>query len=237
MVAEEHDRAGWTEAAYVAGEVRNPTRNVPRAIILGLVLTMVMYLFVNWSYLLFVPMAQLPSTPLVASHVMTGVLGSKGAIFIACMIACSAFGALNGYILTGARILYAIGTDHAMFATLGRIHPVFRTPSRALCVNAGIAILLVCTKTFDQIVTYSTVVISVFFTMAVFGVILLRRRLPVHPRPYRAWGYPFTPLIFCLTMIAFILDVCIKQPMEAAFGFFLLAAGLPLYVISSRRAA
>ena len=145
------------------------------------------------------------------------------------MIACSAFGALNGYILTGARILYALGKDHALFASLGTVHPTLHTPARALWMNAAIAIVLVYTKTFDQIMTYSTVVISVFFTMAVFGVIILRRTHRAQTRPYRAWGYPLTPLLFCLTMIGFILDVCLKEPRESAFGFALLALCVPLY--------
>jgi amino acid transporter len=220
---------GWTEAAYVAEEVKDPTRNVPRAIVHGVVLTTIVYVLVNWSYLLFIPIERLAETPLVASTVMHEAIGSAGAVFIAWMIACSAFGALNGYILTGARILYALGKDHALFARVGVVHPSFHTPARALWMNAAIAMLLVWTKTFDQIMTYSTVVISVFFTMAVFGVIILRRTKPTSPRPYRAWGYPLTPVLFCLTMIGFILDVCVKEPTESAFGFVLLALCVPLY--------
>ena len=226
---------GWTEAAYVAEEIREPTRNVPNAIIGGVVLTTILYLLVNWSYLMFVPVDHLPNTPLVASSVMQQVHGSAGAVFIAWMIACSAFGALNGYILTGGRILYALGKDHALFSRLGTVHPVFHTPTRALWANAAIASALVFTKTFEQIMTYSTVVISVFFILAVFGLILLRRRRPGANRPYRAWGYPVTPLLFCLTMLGFIVDVCSKDPKESAFGFALLTAGWPLYWWSNRK--
>jgi amino acid transporter len=220
---------GWTEAAYVSEEVRDPTRNIPRAILGGVALTTVLYLLVNWSYLLFIPMEELPRTPLVASRVMQQALGPAGATFIAWMVACSAFGALNGYILTGARILYAIGKDHSLFAHLSSVHPTFHTPAMALWVNAAIAVGLVFTKTFDQIMTYSTVVIQIFFTMAVFGVLILRRRHPRQARPYRAWGYPWTPIVYCLTMIAFIADVCVKEPRESAFGLIFLAAALPLY--------
>ena len=225
---------GWTEAAYVAEEVRQPVRNVPRAIVGGLLVAIVLYALVNWSYLACIPMRALPATPLVASDAMQRVLGSIGAAFIAWMVACSAFGALNGYILTGGRILYAIGSDHALFARLGALHPTRRTPVRALWANAAIAIALIFTKTFDQIMTYSTVAISIFLAMAVFGVVRLRRSLPDHPRPYRAWGYPLTPLLFCVTIGAFILDVLVKKPSDAAFGFILLALGMPLYWLSQR---
>jgi amino acid transporter len=225
---------GWTEAAYIAEEVVQPTRNVPAAIIGGVAFTTVLYLLVNWSYLLFIPVGELPGVPLVAARVMQGVLGSAGAAFIAWMIGCSAFGALNGYILTGGRILYALGQDHPLFAGLGAVHPTFRTPALALWANAAIAIGLVFTKTFEQIMTYSTVVISVFFFMAVFAVILLRRRKPRQARPYRCWGYPVTPILYCVTIAGFIADVCIKEPRESAFGFVLLAIGLPLYRWSER---
>ena len=225
---------GWTEAAYVAEEVKDPTHNVPRAIIQGVVLTTILYLLVNWSYLLFVPIETLTETPLVASRVMQDALGNFGSLFIAWMVACSAFGALNGYILTGGRILYAMGKDHALFTRLGSVDSTFHTPALALWANALIAIGLVFTKTFDQIMTYSTVVISVFFTLAVFGVMILRRTKPRHPRPHRAWGYPLTPILFCLTMVGFILDVCVKEPAESAFGFILLVLGLPLFWWSSR---
>ncbi|MBI2104435.1 MAG: amino acid permease [Candidatus Omnitrophica bacterium] len=225
---------GWTEAAYVAEEVRQPTRNVPRAIILGVAGVTVLYLLVNASYLLAIPMDELVRTPLVAASVMERLWGGAGAAFIAGMIACSAFGALNGYILTGGRILYALGKDHALFGRLGTVHPGFHTPATALWANAAIAVGLVFTKTFEQIMTYSTVVISVFFILAVFGVVRLRRLRPKAPRPYRAWGYPWTPLVFCLVIAGFIADVCIKQPADAAFGFVLLAVGLPLYWLSER---
>jgi len=189
----------------------------------------VLYLGVNWSYLLFVPVETLPKTPLVASRVMQDVLGNTGATFIAWMVACSAFGALNGYILTGGRILYAMAKDHPVFARLGAVHPTWHTPALALWTNALIAVLLVFTKTFEQIMTYSTVVISVFFVMAVIGMMILRRAKPRQARPYRAWGYPLTPILFALTMSGFILDVCVKEPGETLFGFLLLALGLPLY--------
>jgi amino acid transporter len=225
---------GWTEAAYVAEETRHPERTVPLAIVSGLLATMLLYVVVNAVYLWYVPVEEMPQTRLVASVMMSRAVGPIGATVIGAMIACSAFGALNGYVLTGARILYALGQDHALFGALGRLDPRSRVPALALWINAAVAIALIFTKTFEQIMTYSTVVISVFFTMAVLGVIALRRREPDRARPYRAWGYPWTPLIYSLVMIGFIVDVCLKQPAESAFGFALLAVGLPLYAWSRR---
>jgi len=224
---------GWTEAGYVAEEVREPTRNIPRAIIAGVLLVTVLYVFVNTTYLLFIPLGDMPNATLVASSVMERALGNAGAVFIAIMVACSAFGALNGYILTGGRILYAIGKDHALFRNLGTVHPTLHTPVRALWLNALLAIALVFHKTFDQLATYTTVAISVFFIMSVFGVILLRRRDPRAPRPYRAWGYPVTPLLFVAVLAGYIGNACVREPREALFGFGLLAIGVPLYWLSN----
>lgn len=225
---------GWTEAAYVAEETRDPERNVPLAIVNGLLATTLLYLVVNAVYLWYVPIEEMPQTRLVASVMMSRALGPIGATVIGAMIACSAFGALNGYVLTGARILYALGQDHALFGALGRLDPRSRVPALALWINAAVAIALIFTKTFEQIMTYSTVVISVFFTMAVLGVIALRRREPDRARPYRAWGYPWTPLAYSLVMIGFMADVCWKQPSESLFGFAFLALGVPLYALSQR---
>ena len=223
---------GWTEAAYVAEELRNPQRDIPRAMIGGLLLTTTLYLAVNAIYLWYVPLQTMATTKLVASTMMQQAVGRLGAVGISAMIACSAFGALNGYILTGARILYALGRDHALFAKLGGLHPRFQTPSLALWLNAAVAALLIWTKTFDQIAIYSTVVISVFFLLTVVGVIILRRTQPKTPRPYRTWGYPVTPLLYTLVILAFIADVCVKQPTEALFGFGLMALAIPLYALS-----
>ena len=123
---------GWTEAAYVAEEITRPERHVPLAILTGLLITTALYTLVNAIYLWYLPIAQMPRAGLVASVMMHKALGQAGARFIGWMVACSAFGALNGYILTGARILYAMGQDHALFAKLGALDTRSHTPATAL---------------------------------------------------------------------------------------------------------
>ena len=145
------------------------------------------------------------------------------------MIACSAFVALNGYIMTSGRILLAVGQDHPLFSRLAVIHPQFATPAHALAFNALVAVLLVWIGTFDQIVTYSTVVISLFFALAALAVIVLRVKDPSTPRPYRVWGYPVTPVLFVLALGLFVADITWTQPREALLGFLLAGLGLPLY--------
>ncbi|MDO8730783.1 MAG: amino acid permease [Candidatus Omnitrophota bacterium] len=226
---------GWTESAYVAEEIHDPHRNLPWSILLGLSVVTLLYLAVNWVYMRVIPLSEMPGTPLVAAEVMRRALGPAGATVTSLMIASSAFGALNGYILTSGRILMAVGQDHPLFSRLAALHPVFATPARALAFNAAIAVLLVWVGTFDQIVTYSTVVISVFFALAALAVIVLRVKDPATPRPYRVWGYPVTPVLFVLALGLFVANITWTQPKEAVFGFLLAAAGLPVYFLSKRK--
>jgi len=224
---------GWTESAYVAEEIKNPQRDLPWSIILGLTLTTSLYLVVNLIYMAYVPLDHMVQHKLAAAEMMTRAVGTVGAAIISLMVVCSTFGALNGYILTSSRILFAIGKDHALFAELGKINPVFATPARALFFNAGWALVLVWTGTLDSIVTYSTVIISIFYGMAGLSVYILRKKFPGIARPFRVWGYPLTPIIFVTAMGAFVWSVWQQSPKETWWGILLLVAGIPLYLFSS----
>ncbi len=225
---------GWTESAYVAEEIHDPQRNLPWSILLGLGIVTALYLAVNWVYLCAIPLEEMPGRPLVAAEVMQKAVGPVGARVTALMVAASAFGALNGYIMTGGRILLALGQDHPLFRQLGGIHPRFLTPARALLFSALGAMAMLWIGTFDQIVTYSTVAISLFFALGAFSVVVLRVKDPARPRPYRVWGYPLTPLFFVAAMALFIADVTWMQPRETLFGFGLTLLGIPLYLWSRR---
>ena len=220
---------GWTESAYIAEEVRDPARTIPWSILLGLAATTALYLIINAVYLLAIPLAEMPRYPLVAAEVMRRAVGPWGGRVTAAMVMASAFGALNGYLLTSARILMAMGQDHPVFARWGRVHPRYETPAAALVLNALVAIILIWTGTLDAIVTYTTVVISVFYALAALAVLILRRRDPATPRPYRTWGYPATPLLFAGLMLWLVVDVTLRRPGEVLAGFTLLAAGLLFY--------
>ncbi|MBI4971469.1 MAG: amino acid permease, partial [Candidatus Omnitrophica bacterium] len=184
-------------------------------------------------YMAYVPLTEMVSHKLAAAEMMTRAVGSAGAAVISLMVVCSTFGALNGYILTSSRILFAIGKDHALFAELGKINPKFLTPVRALLFNAAWALVLVWTGTLDSIVTYSTVIISIFYGLAGLSVFVLRKKFPNTERPFKVWGYPFAPIIFATAMAAFVWSVWVQSPKDTGWGFLLLIAGLPLYALSS----
>ncbi len=210
---------------------------MPRSILLGVGVTTALYLVVNLVYMLYVPLAEMPQHRLVAAEMMRRALGPWAGGLIAMAVVCSTFGALNGYILTSGRLLFAIGIDHAIVRRMGVVHPRWATPFRALLFNACWAIGLVWTGTLDQIVTYSTVVISGFYALAGISVIVLRYRHPDVDRPYRVWGYPIVPVLFAAAMLIFVWDVCARQPHDVWIGVALLLAGAPLYAISQRIAS
>jgi len=223
---------GWTEAAYVAEEVENPSRNLPLAIIGGLAGVTLLYILINLVYYLYLSGNEIRETKLVASAVVEKMIGPWGGKLVALFVASSTFGALNGYILTGGRILYALGEDHALFRKLSTVHARFHTPFMALIFNGACAVILVLTKTFDQLMEYTTIIISIFFALTGLAVIILRHKRPDDFRPYKVWGYPLTPVIFVASTFLFIGNAIATEPGESLFGFVLASLGLILYFVS-----
>ncbi|MFH1857709.1 MAG: amino acid permease [Candidatus Omnitrophota bacterium] len=225
---------GWSEAAYVAEEVKDSERNVPRAILLGLSLTMVLYLMINFVYLYYIPSETMAQEKLVAAATVTKAIGPGWGGGVSLLVSLSAFGALNGYILTGARILYALGEDHPLFRRFSKLHPKLHTPVVALWFNAAVAMILILTKSFEEILTYTTVAIWVFFGMTGLSVFILRKKYPERKRPYVMWGYPIVPLLFIVTTVFFVLNACLKEASQSLFGLGIVFLGFPLYFISRR---
>lgn len=226
--------SGWGEAVYVAEEVREPEKNVPWAVVGGLLFVTGLYLLINFVYLLYLSIPEIKASGLVAAAMMERIVGPLAGKIVSCFVAVSAFGALNGFILTGARILYALAEDHALFSRLAKVHSKFHTPVSALIANGLIAGLLIWTKTLDQLMEYTTVAISLFYALSGFSVILLRRKFPARPGRYRVWGYPWVPLAFVLSMFLFVVNAVFQKPMESVWGLGLVAFGLVLYRISGR---
>jgi amino acid transporter len=249
---------GWENAAYVAEEVRSPERNLPRAIVGGLLGTTALYLVVNAVYLYYLPLPVMRETDLVAAGAMDRIWAGHGGRVVAAMVMASTLGAVNGYILTGSRILFALARDHALFGRLAAVHPSTHTPVRSLVVTAAIAVALVWTGTLDQIVTYTEIVIYLFFAMSGISLFVFRRRQPEVPegtgrrrqprvpdrdgadggvKTYRVWGYPWTPAVFILMSLAFAGNAFAQQPREAFLGVAVALAGVPLYLLSERLGA
>jgi amino acid transporter len=228
---------GWIEITFVGGEVVDPGRVLPRSIVWSLVIVVLVYTLTNLAFLYVLTPERMAGSPLVASDVATIVLGSGGAALVAGMIAVATLGANNGIVLTAARIPYAMARDHRFFPWAGRVHPRLGTPVPALLAQGAVAVAFALTGTYQELFTYVVFVSWVFYALGCAAVLRLRRTRPDLPRPYRAWGYPLSPLIFIGFAAWVVGSAVVETPVEAAVGGLIVAAGLPGYWYWSRRVA
>ncbi len=220
---------GWNNVAMVASEVKHPQRNLPLALIAGTLAVVAIYLFANLAYFYVLPASEVAATPRVAGAMMGRILGSRGAgaVSVAAMI--SIFAALNGSILSGSRVPFAMARDGLFFHSIGYIHPTFRTPGVSIVALNLWAALLVLSGRYDQLYTYVIFASVILYAMATASVIVLRYRQPDLPRPYRTLGYPFVPLAFVLGISFLVVSTLIKSPRESLMGLGIISLGLPFY--------
>jgi len=221
--------SGWNAAAYVASEVREPGTLLPRALALGTLITVGVYLLLNVLYLYAVPIPELRGAIHVGELAASALFGSTQAWPVAAIIALSIGGALNVMILTGCRIYYAMACDGVFFSQVANVHPRFRTPGTALLFQAAWSSVLILSGTFEQLLTYTTFTLVAFSALAVAAVFVLRSRSPALPRPYAVWGYPWVPAIYLLGTIGILLNTIWERPVECGIGMGLCAVGIPVY--------
>lgn len=226
---------GWNNVTYVAGEIRNPQRNVPRALATGVLIVIAVYVITNLAYLYVLPINKMASSQLVAADVAEAFLGKHGGAFIAAAVLISTFGTVNGTTLASARVYYAMAKDRLFFRKLADIHPQYRTPGPSLVVQGLWASLLTLTGTFDQLTTSVIFASWVFYAMGAAGVFMLRKKMPNAHRPYKVWGYPYVPAIFILFAIVFVIITLKEDPRDSLLGLILIALGIPGYLFWKRR--
>jgi len=229
---------GWNEHAYVAAEIRSPRRNIPRSLLLGTLVVTLVYLAANAAFVYALGFERLRASPEVAVEVLAGTVGTHAAVVVALLVALSACGAVNGHILTGARIGYALGQDHARLASVGRWSVRFGTPARALAVQGLVTIALIAAfgtrDGFETFVKYTATVFWSFFCLTGLAVLVLRRRDPDTARPYQVPGYPVTPLLFCASSAYMVYGSISYAPIESLAGVGIVLAGIPVYWLCSR---
>lgn len=190
---------GWNEMAYVSAEVKNPQRNIVRALVIGAVLVTAIYVLVNGAFLYALGQGKMASSQAIAVDTLAKVIPGAASRVIAVIICISALGAVNGLIFTGARISYALGAEHRSFRRLGNWSPRLGTPVWALLVQAGLSLVIIFfAGSFIDTILYTAPVVWLFFLATGVSVFILRRKEPQVPRPYRVAGFPLTPIIFCL---------------------------------------
>ena len=226
---------GWIEITYVAGEIKNPQRTLPRSLILSTVIVILVYVVLNVGYMYTLSLAEISHSSLVASDSALKVLGTTGAAFVALAVIISTFGANNGFILTSPRIYYAMAREGLFFKWLATLHPKYRTPIPSLIVQAILSIALILSGTYDQLITYVVFASWVFYAMSVGGVFLLRRRSPLTVRPYNVWGYPVTPIVFIVFSLWLVANSIMEDPKDSLVGIVIVLLGIPAYLFWKKR--
>jgi basic amino acid/polyamine antiporter, APA family len=222
----------WHDLGFIAGEVRDPGRTLPRALVTGIGIVVAVYLVANAAYLYVLPFDDLRTSPLVASDTMVRVLGAGGAAAVAAMVLVSTFGALNGTILVNPRVLYAMAIEGLLFRQLGRVHRRFNTPHVAITIYSALALIFVWSRSFEQLIESFVLGTWPWLALAVAAVIVLRRRRPDLARPYRTPGYPFVPLIFISGTLLVVGTALVEHPTTTLVGVGLTLLGVPLYFLS-----
>ncbi|HEU4995340.1 MAG TPA: amino acid permease [Gemmatimonadaceae bacterium] len=234
MVAGLFAYGGWHMVTYAAEETRDATRTIPRALLIGTVVVTIAYIAVNASYLAVLPLQQVTSSTRVAADFADAVLGSGGAHALSALVVLSTLGGMTGIILAGPRVYLAMADDGLLFRWIGSVHPTYRTPHVAIALQAVWSCVLVLTGTYRALFTRVVYTEWIFFALMAASVLFLRRRADYRPA-YRVWGFPVLPAIFVGSSAAIVLHQIVTQPAESLTGLALVAAGLPVYWLWTRR--
>ena len=226
---------GWQHASFLAGETKNPSRNVPVAMITGALVVIIIYLLVNVSYMLLMPVGKIAASQKVAAEAISTVL-PFGGLLVAGIISISVLGTIGIYTLSAPRIYYAMADDGLFFKKIADVHPKFRTPVNAIIAQSLWSIvLLLFWGTFEDLITYTVSIEWIFFTLAAIGIFIFRKKLKNAERPYRTFGYPLTPLIFICINIWFVINIAIRKPLHMGIGIGFLLLGIPVYLFFKRK--
>jgi APA family basic amino acid/polyamine antiporter len=226
---------GWQNLNFVAGEVKNPSRTMPLAIISGVSLVVAVYVLSNVVYVRALPLGEISRSTKLASDAFEAMVGPWGAKFISLAIIISTFGITNVFVLTGARVYHVMAKAGAFLPPAARLHSRWGTPHVSIFIQAAWASCLLLTNTYGQLLQYVTFGDWIFFGLTALALILLRKKMPDAPRPYRVWGYPAVPLSFFLISAAVVLNVFVRSFGKSLIGTAIILAGLPLYSISRRK--
>lgn len=234
---------GWEAVSRIAGEVRNPQRDVPLSLVLGILAVFALYAALNLAYFWALPLSEIvssnsnlyPSALPVATKSVLSFLGGKGVQVLSAIFVVSSIGAMNGAIFTSARVPFAMARDDLFFPSLSHISPRTKVPVRAIWMQALVAILLAATGTFDQLTNYVVFSAWIFYGITGFAVIVFRRTRPELPRKFRVPGYPWIPMLFVALAAVLVINTICEAPRDSAIGLGLILTGVPAYFLFFRR--
>ncbi len=235
---------GWNNITFVGGEIKNPQKNIPKSLLFGLLITILIYGLINLAYTYVLPIDQIASSSFVASDATRQIFGLAGGGLIAVLVIVSTFGTTNGNILATARVSFAMAQEKRFFSWASTVHPKFKTPGNALVLHAIWTSMLVLSGSFDMLTDMLVFVSWLFYGLSAIGIFILRKKMPLTERPYKVWGYPFVPALFILITFIFLaltLTNDISNYISGAsplinslFGLLLTSLGIPLYFYFKR---
>jgi basic amino acid/polyamine antiporter, APA family len=225
---------GWNYITCAAGEVRNPQRNIPRALVIGISVVALIYISINVIYLYALPLTRVAQEQTIAQAAAVALFSSAAGRWMSLLIAVSCFGAMAACILSGARVVYAMALDGAFFPSMGHVHPRYRTPHFALIAQGVWSGVLALSGRYDQLYTYVMLIGVLFYVGTVAALFVLRRARPELPRPYRCTGYPVLPAIYLIVGTIWAGIVAYERPKEAVAGVLVMAFGVPAYLWFSK---
>ena len=230
---------GWNNIGFVAGEIKEPGKNIPKGLFIGLGICILLYVLTNQAYLYILPIDTMAKSSLVATDALNPVMGNVGAGLIALLVMISTLGCTNGNILACPRVTFEMANRGYFFSSTGKVHPKYQTPSNAIWLHTLITCLFVLTGSFDMLTDLFVFVTWIFYGFGAFGVFILRKKMPDAERPYKVRGYPWVPLIFVLfTAFYFVMTLYTDinnyitgktHFINSVFGLVLVLAGVPLY--------
>jgi APA family basic amino acid/polyamine antiporter len=226
---------GWVYITWVAGEVKEPRRNVPRAMVLGIVVVAVVYLAMNMTYIYAMPLSEVAKHETIAAAAAEAMFSPRAANWLSVVIALACFGAMASCTLSGARVYYAMARDGVFFERMTQVHPKWRTPAFSLIGQAVWACLLTVSGRYDQLYTYVIYGMVLSYTLTVIGMFVLRWKRPEFPRPYRCTGYPWLPAIYVLLGTWWTINTIVERPKEALAGTIIVLLGVPGYLYWKRQ--
>lgn len=228
---------GWCDVGFVSGEIKDPQRALPKVFILGTAAVVGLYLAANFVYLKVVPLDRMVGSELIAADVAAALVGPVGVTLVAAAVMVSTFGTLNGSMMTGPRVFYAMAEDRLFFSALARVHPRYGTPTGSIMLSVALGAVFVSVRSFAELAEHFVIGIWPFYALSVAAVFVLRRREPDRPRTYRTWGYPVVPLLFLAASLFLLISYAVQQPLVFVIDLAILASGIPVYWWWSRRAA
>jgi APA family basic amino acid/polyamine antiporter len=225
---------GWHLLTFAAGEVKNPERNLTRGLLLGTLVVIALYLVVNFAYLHVLSLGEIAQSSRVAGEAMERAIGPIGGSLVAIAILISITGAMNGNVLAGPRVPFAMARDRLFFQGIAYVHPGYHVPTVAIVLTGILAGFLTLIGTFEQLFSYVIFVGWIFYGMGAAAVVVLRYKDPKQERPYKAWGYPLVPLVFSISAAAIVLNTLVNDFWNSLWGLAVVLAGLPAYLYWSR---